>query len=200
MMAAFLLIGIACDNVFVLFDTWYNEKYTVLMHDYVKSKKTNKNLLLDLPANLSHIEMFIQKDRKSFTKETELNANEKQLFIDVEANNTNNNSNGDAHQQPIATGATLDVTDAQNNNTSFLDEDFFDDADTLEFNPIYVRYEPLSEHQMIRVMGGTLRHAASSIFVTSFTTAAAFLTNMITKLPYVQLFGLFTGKFVCDLY
>jgi protein dispatched 1 len=46
---------------------------------------------------------------------------------------------------------------------------------------------------MIRAMGGTLRHAASSIFVTSFTTAAAFLTNYITKLPYVQLFGVFTG-------
>jgi predicted RND superfamily exporter protein len=50
---------------------------------------------------------------------------------------------------------------------------------------------------MVRVMGGTLRHAASSIFVTSFTTAAAFFTNYITKLPSVQLFGIFTG--ICIL-
>lgn len=50
---------------------------------------------------------------------------------------------------------------------------------------------------MIRVMAGTLRHAASSIFVTSFTTAAAFFTNYITKLPSVQLFGIFTG--ICIL-
>lgn len=60
-------------------------------------------------------------------------------------------------------------------------------------NPGYIRMAILSDDQMIRAMSGTLRHAVSSIFVTSFTTSAAFLTNFITKLPYVQLFGLFTG-------
>lgn len=58
----------------------------------------------------------------------------------------------------------------------------------------YVRQAPLSNEQMIRAMSGTLHHAASSIFVTSFTTAAAFMTNLITKLPVVQLFGFFTGS------
>lgn len=67
------------------------------------------------------------------------------------------------------------------------------DITEYELNPLYVRLAPLTDEQMIRVMSGTLRHAASSIFVTSFTTAAAFLTNFITKLPYVQLFGVFTG-------
>ena len=33
MMAAFLLIGIACDNVYVLFDCWYTEKAKVIMED-----------------------------------------------------------------------------------------------------------------------------------------------------------------------
>ena len=33
MMAAFLLIGIACDNVYVLFDSWYAEKSRVIMED-----------------------------------------------------------------------------------------------------------------------------------------------------------------------
>lgn len=33
MMAAFLLIGIACDNVYVLFDAWYNEKTRIIMED-----------------------------------------------------------------------------------------------------------------------------------------------------------------------
>ncbi len=60
-------------------------------------------------------------------------------------------------------------------------------------NPGYVRVAILTDEQMIRVMSGTLRHAASSIFVTSFTTAAAFLSNYITKIPYMQLFGVFTG-------
>jgi hypothetical protein len=66
-------------------------------------------------------------------------------------------------------------------------------VDNQELNPNYVRLAPMTDEQLIRIMGGTLRHAASSIFVTSFTTAAAFLTNLITKLPPVQLFGLFTG-------
>lgn len=33
MMAAFLLIGIACDNVYVLFDAWYHEKARIIMED-----------------------------------------------------------------------------------------------------------------------------------------------------------------------
>lgn len=33
MMAVFLLIGIACDNVYVLFDTWYNEKARIILED-----------------------------------------------------------------------------------------------------------------------------------------------------------------------
>ena len=63
------------------------------------------------------------------------------------------------------------------------------DISDYELNPAFIRVAPLTDEQMIRVMGGTLRHAASSIFVTSFTTAAAFFTNYITKLPSVQLFG-----------
>lgn len=63
------------------------------------------------------------------------------------------------------------------------------DISDYELNPAFIRVSPLTDEQMIRVMGGTLRHAASSIFVTSFTTAAAFFTNYITKLPSVQLFG-----------
>ena len=33
MMTAFLLIGIACDDVYVLFDSWYSEKAKVIMQD-----------------------------------------------------------------------------------------------------------------------------------------------------------------------
>jgi len=49
----------------------------------------------------------------------------------------------------------------------------------------------VNEEQMIQMMGGVLRHAAASVFVTSFTTSAAFFTNMISRIAYVQLFGLF---------
>ena len=53
----------------------------------------------------------------------------------------------------------------------------------------------VNDEQMIQMMGGVLRHAAASVFVTSFTTAAAFFTNMISRIAYVQLFGLFMVGF-----
>ena len=94
---------------------------------------------------------------------------------------------------PTANGKLLIAATSLNNE---LAEKGIDMAD-YELNQAYVRLAPLSDEQMVRVMGGTLRHAVSSIFVTSFTTAAAFLTNFITKLPSLQLFGVFTG--VCIL-
>ena len=51
----------------------------------------------------------------------------------------------------------------------------------------------LTEQALTEIMSETLKHAASSMFVTSFTTAAAFCTNMITNISFVQVFGVFTG-------
>ena len=50
-----------------------------------------------------------------------------------------------------------------------------------------------SEKALTDIMSQTLKHAASSMFVTSFTTSAAFFTNMLTKISFVQVFGVFTG-------
>jgi hypothetical protein len=57
----------------------------------------------------------------------------------------------------------------------------------------------VNDEQMIQMMKGVLRHAAASIFVTSFTTAAAFFTNMISRIAYVQLFGLFMVSFRLEM-
>lgn len=51
----------------------------------------------------------------------------------------------------------------------------------------------LTEEALTEVMSQTLKHAASSMFVTSFTTSAAFFTNMLTNISFVQVFGVFTG-------
>ena len=51
----------------------------------------------------------------------------------------------------------------------------------------------LTEEALIEIMSNTLKHAASSMFVTSFTTAAAFFTNILTNISFVQVFGVFTG-------
>ncbi|CAF4361971.1 unnamed protein product, partial [Adineta steineri] len=50
-----------------------------------------------------------------------------------------------------------------------------------------------SEEALTEIMAKTLKHAASSMFVTSFTTSAAFFTNMLTNISFVQVFGVFTG-------
>ncbi len=233
MMAAFLLIGIACDNVYVLFDAWYNEKTRIIMEDlpemvekYYNSddvaeplttgpqdavvpgndasaitQATTKNTT-DRQSTVSTNEQLLppifikrriltskKKQKKpivkngAVTRETDTgsakNTSEKQSFLN---GTTNSEENGDASSSPLA-------------NAPFYTELLAKGVDIADYelNPLYVRLAPLTDEQMIRVMGGTLRHAASSIFVTSFTTAAAFLTNFITKLPYVQLFGVFTG-------
>lgn len=51
----------------------------------------------------------------------------------------------------------------------------------------------LTEEALVEIMAKTLKHAASSMFVTSFTTSAAFFTNMLTNISFVQVFGVFTG-------
>ena len=51
----------------------------------------------------------------------------------------------------------------------------------------------LNEAALIEIMSNTLKHAASSMFVTSLTTSAAFFTNMLTNISFVQVFGVYTG-------
>ena len=60
-------------------------------------------------------------------------------------------------------------------------------------NSIEIRKLLLSEEVLIEIMSNTLKHAASSMFVTSFTTSAAFFTNILTNISFVQVFGVFTG-------
>ena len=178
MMAAFLLIGIACDDVYVLFDAWYSEKAKIIMED--------------LPA-------MIEKQNKAGETSSVVNSTESNVRVDAKVD--------EFLLPPMFVERRLIPRSSANereretflHNTNPISIELLDagiSVDQLnkyELNPAYVRLAPLKDEQMIRVMGGTMRHAASSIFVTSFTTAAAFLTNYITKLPYVQLFGVFTG-------
>jgi hypothetical protein len=60
-------------------------------------------------------------------------------------------------------------------------------------DPEEIRKLLLTEEALIEIMSNTLKHAASSMFVTSFTTSAAFFTNMLTNISFVQVFGVFTG-------
>ncbi len=60
-------------------------------------------------------------------------------------------------------------------------------------DPDEMRRLLLSEEALIEIMAKTLKHAASSMFVTSLTTSAAFFTNMLTNISFIQVFGVFTG-------
>ena len=254
MFAAFLLIGIACDNVYVLFDAWYNEKTRIIMEDlsemiekYYNSDDRSEPLLASEPqptvanGDLSIADQTVPSPtgNKPSPPSSSQSPNEqilppifikKRLFKSSSSsknkrastrssNSQNGNSKGNDLQKTAggkANTAGTETTEkdlfltavekratgseSETNSNPLGNSPIYTDllekginiAD-YELNPLYVRLAPLSDEQMVRVMSGTLRHAATSIFVTSFTTAAAFLTNYITKLPCVQLFGVFTG-------
>lgn len=164
MMAAFLLIGIACDDVYVLFDAWYNEKARIIMED--------------LPEQIE--KQYTQTD--PISDPNSIPRLLPPIFIKNKFLKPSNNPFTEPNVNPLKSSILYNELAEKGININ-----------EYTLNPCYVRVAPLTDDQMIRVMGGTLHHAASSIFVTSFTTSAAFLTNFITKLPYVQLFGFFTG-------
>ena len=47
-----------------------------------------------------------------------------------------------------------------------------------------------------KMIGKTLRHAVTSVFVTSFTTAAAFFANSVSEITAIRLFGMFAATAV----
>jgi hypothetical protein len=155
LMATFILIGISCDNVFVIFDAWYSEKLDI----YNQARLNNRS-----------IEFY-----GKLTKEQE-----QQYRRDC-----------DYTMSVIRKKLTKQNDNEQDKNQ--IDDD---EEEELEYfdrikNPDLIRLMKVNDEQMIQMMGGLLRHAAASVFVTSFTTSAAFFTNMITRIAYVQLFGLF---------
>ncbi|CAF3558272.1 unnamed protein product [Rotaria sp. Silwood1] len=161
LMATFILIGISCDNVFVIFDAWYSEKLDI----YNQARLQNRSI--EFYGKLTkQQEQQYHRDRDNTS-----NGIRKKLTI-------KNNHEQDGNQ----------LEDNENNEQE-EDEEYFDRIK----NPDLIRMMKVNDEQMIQMMGGLLRHAAASVFVTSFTTTAAFFTNMITRIAYVQLFGLFMG-------
>lgn len=163
LMATFILIGISCDNVFVIFDAWYSEKLDI----YNQARLENRTI--EFYGKLTkQQEQQYHRDRdytvsvikKKLTSKTDPTQDDNQLEEDDE---------DDAEQET----------------------EYFDRIK----NPDLIRMMKVTDEQMIQMMGGLLRHAAASVFVTSFTTTAAFFTNMITRIAYVQLFGLFMVSF-----
>ncbi|CAF1439929.1 unnamed protein product, partial [Didymodactylos carnosus] len=156
LMATFILIGISCDNVFVIFDAWYSEKLDV----YNEARLNNRTI--DFYGKLTKKqELQYRRDREN-------------IYYSLK-NKMRENTNGN----------TKDTTNEMINNG--------DDHDDHIENNALIRMMKVNDEQMIIMMGGVLRHAAASVFVTSFTTSAAFFTNLITRIAYVQLFGLFMG-------
>lgn len=160
LMATFILIGISCDNVFVIFDAWYSEKLDI----YNQARLDNRP-----------IEFYGKLTRQQ----------EQQYRRDwnyITAMKRKKSTEDNDHEQEHHSNGELEEEEVDEN-----DEKRFDQIK----NPDLIRLMKVNDEQMIQMMGGLLRHAAASVFVTSFTTSAAFFTNMITRIAYVQLFGLF---------
>jgi hypothetical protein len=158
LMASFILIGISCDNVFVIFDAWYSEKLDL----YNEARLQNRSI--EFYGKLTKQEEEQYRRDRDYT----MSVIRKRLIIktiDEQDSNQIEDEGGEEEEE----------------------EEYFDRIK----NPDLIRMMKVNDEQMIQMMGGLLRHAAASVFVTSFTTTAAFFTNMITRIAYVQLFGLF---------
>jgi ABC-type nickel/cobalt efflux system permease component RcnA len=153
LMASFILIGISCDNVFVIFDAWYSEKLDI----YNQARLHNRPV--EFYGKLT------KQQEQQYRRDCDytLSMMRKRLTIRQEHEHTDRHDQCQSH------------------------EEYFDRIKNTDL----IRMMKVNDEQMIQMMGGVLRHAAASIFVTSFTTSAAFFTNMITRIAYVQLFGLF---------
>ena len=145
-MSTFILIGISCDNVFVIFDAWYSEKLDIY----------NDARLHQRP--IEFYGTLTTKQEEQFRRDRDFTAS--------------------IVQRRLTT---------RERKTEGEEEEQFDSIKNTDL----VRMMKVSDEQMIQMMGGVLRHAAASVFVTSFTTSAAFFTNLISRIAYVQLFGLF---------
>ncbi|UJR21298.1 hypothetical protein I4U23_024389 [Adineta vaga] len=143
LMSAFILIGIGCDDIFVFFDTWEQEKARWLNKHQDKQITDNAEIPLN---NINNHEILPsnQKIKPSKLK-----------------------SPSNAFQSRYRT--------------------------RLYHESENIRKNFLNEEALIEIMSNTLKHAASSMFVTSFTTSAAFFTNMLTNISFVQVFGVYTG-------
>jgi hypothetical protein len=160
LMATFILIGISCDNVFVIFDAWYSEKLDI----YNQARLENRQI--EFYGKLTREQEQQYRRDCDYT----MSVIRKKLTIQ------NNNDHEKDH-----------INERNNDQEEEEEQEYFDRIK----NPDLIRLMKVNDEQMIQMMGGLLRHAAASVFVTSFTTSAAFFTNMITRIAYVQLFGLF---------
>ncbi|CAF0819815.1 unnamed protein product [Rotaria sp. Silwood1] len=136
LMSAFILIGIGCDDIFVFFDTWDQEKV-----EWLRKYQERQQLDVNIPLNETNDEKQIKRSKLKIPSNAFQTRHRLSLFNDPEE----------------------------------------------------MRRLLLSEEALTEIMAKTLKHAASSMFVTSFTTSAAFFTNMLTNISFVQVFGVFTG-------
>ena len=161
LMATFILIGISCDNVFVIFDAWYAEKLDIYNEARLKNRQ------IEFYGKLT------EKQEKQYRRDRDYTASVIRKRL--------------ARQQQQQTDEFIRE---QTQTDEAEQEEHFDSIKNTDL----VRMMKVSDEQMIQMMSGVLRHAAASVFVTSFTTSAAFFTNMISRIAYVQLFGLFMVK------
>ena len=73
--------------------------------------------------------------------------------------------------------------------------------DAFVFNDVWSQAKlSLPNGSVIDWIEYTLKHAALSMFVTSFTTSAAFYANVVSDITAIRLFGIFSGTSILIMY
>lgn len=73
--------------------------------------------------------------------------------------------------------------------------------DAFVFNDIWAQAKTaLPNGTIVDWIEYTLRHAALAMFVTSFTTSAAFYANVVSDITAIRLFGIFSGTTILIMY
>jgi predicted RND superfamily exporter protein len=158
LMSAFILIGIGCDDIFVFFDTWDQEK-TAWLKKYQDRQEADSKLIC-----FCRFKYIVYLD------------------ADVPLNNTNTHEVLSSNQKIKPSKLKHPSSAFESRHRLCLIND------SQEIQKVL-----MNEEALIEIMSKTLKHAASSMFVTSFTTSAAFFTNMLTNISFVQVFGVYTG-------
>ena len=144
-MATFILIGISCDNVFVIFDAWYSEKLDLYNRARLQNQtvefygKLTKQQERQYGRDRDYT-MSVKARKKILRNEKKDEYNEEKDNIEIDSDNNDQEEEKEEDED---------------------EEEYFDRIK----NPDLIRMMKVNDEQMIQMMGGLLRHAAASVFV-----------------------------------
>jgi hypothetical protein len=220
-MSTFVLIGIACDDVFVFYDTWCEAKSKYKYMLMSQNTEYVSSCTFSMSKKLKSVEMPAKIIDETTTVLSPTGASPLQLPLPTAVNSvTTTNATGTAvsaatttastvatSTAPTTTAATAAATSDQLNakkiNAITYEENINYDIVVNQVNSnmnnqngndksIYYN-NPMLLGYLEKCVKYTFKNACKSIFVTSFTTAAGFLVNLNSSITAIRLFGVYAS-------